>query len=66
MTKVHRPGHHDGRPQGAADGHEGPSIGAHYTNYPDHKGASMTESHVNVLTGDYHLSCDCCGRTVYK
>jgi len=43
---------------------EGPSIGAHYTNNPGCKGAAMTESYVNIWTGDYHLNCDCCGRSV--
>lgn len=53
MTVVNRPGHHDARPDGKANEKEGRSIGAHYTNNPAHKGASMTESYVNVVTGDY-------------
>jgi hypothetical protein len=66
MTKVIRLGLHDGRPEGEADGHEGPSIGAHYTNNPKCKDASMTESMVNIWTGDYHLNCNCWERVVYK
>jgi hypothetical protein len=58
MTVVHRPGHHDSRPNEKANGDEGPSIGAHYTNNPGCKGAAMTESYVNIWTGDYHLNCD--------
>jgi hypothetical protein len=45
---------------------EGPSIGAHYTNNPGCKGASMTENYINIWTGDYHLNCDCCGRPVMR
>jgi hypothetical protein len=26
----------------------------------------MTESYVNIWTGDYHLNCDCCEKVVYK
>lgn len=66
MTRVDRPGYHDSRTDGKATDDEGHSIGAHYTNYPDHKGAAMTESYVNIATGDYHLNCNCCGRVVYK
>ena len=66
MTKVIRPGIHDGRPEGEADRYEGPSIGAHYTNNPGCKGTAMTESYVNIWTGDYHLNCDCCEKVVYK
>lgn len=65
MTKVYRPGYHDGRPQGKPTEEEGRAIGAYYTNHPDHKGASMTESYVNIWTGDYHLSCDDCGKVVF-
>ncbi len=66
MTVVHRPGHHDSRPDEKANGNEGPSIGAHYTNNQGCKGAAMTESYVNIWTGDYHLNCDCCEKVVYK
>jgi hypothetical protein len=66
MTKVIRPGLHDGRPEDAANEPEGRSIGAHYTNNPGCKGASMTESYVNIWTGDYHLNCNCCERVVYE
>ena len=48
MTVVHRPGHHDSRPDEKANGDEGPSIGAHYTNNPGCKGTAMTESYVNI------------------
>jgi hypothetical protein len=66
VTVVHRPGHHNARPDGKANEDEGHSIGAHYTNNKGCKGASMTESYVNIWTGDYHLDCDCCGKMVYK
>jgi hypothetical protein len=66
VTVVHRPGHHDSRPDEKANRDEGPSIGAHYTNNPGCKGTAMTESYVNIWTGDYHLNCDCCEKVVYK
>lgn len=66
MTKVIRPGYHAGRPTQHATKDEGHSIGAHYTNNSGCKGASMTESYVNILTGDYHLNCNCCERVVYE
>jgi hypothetical protein len=64
MTVVHRPGHHDSRPDGKAIGPEGPYIGAHYTNNSGCKGAAMTETYVNIWTGDYHLNCSCCKEQV--
>lgn len=64
MTVVHRPGLHADRPQGAANEYEGHRIGAHYTNHSDCKGAEMTETYVNIWTGDYHLNCNCCHQQV--
>ena len=66
MTAVHRPGHHNSRPDEKANEDEGHSIGAHYTNNPGCQDAAMTESYVNIWTGDYHLNCDCCHKVVYK
>jgi hypothetical protein len=64
---VHRPGHHDGRPQGKATEDEGKAIGGHNSHNPKCKEASsLTESYVNVWTGDYHLNCDCCKKPLYK
>ena len=40
VTVVHRPGHHDSRPDEKANEDEGPYIGAHYTNNPGCKGAA--------------------------
>lgn len=66
MTIVNRPELSSSRPDGAAIDEEGPYIGAHYRNKPGCQDAAMTESFVNVLTGDYHLTCNNCGDVVYE
>ena len=62
---VHRPGLHDGRPQGKATEDEGKAIGGHNSHKtPKHE--SYTESYVNIWTGDYHLTCDYDGTQLYR
>ena len=64
MTKVIRPGHHAGRPDHPTEEESG-YVGAHYKNYPACQDAAMTETYVQISTGDYTLRCNKCDDEVF-